>query len=166
MPALRGGAACFAHSEKTRAQRSAARARGGAANRRAPAPAPARGQLAPEVAAFEIGPIRRKADIAKALVRLSQALAKGEIDRHRGRLVAESLRAAALAAGDETDLADHGGRPVGARPATDEELDFVIEHGEFPEGVEPVDTGELWVTGHPWIPPAIEPPAGGDPEAG
>lgn len=154
-PLKDGGGWCFIHSPKTRSQRSAARSKGGTANRR---PEPTAAPTAKTVSSFELGPLGRKDDIARALVRLAHAIARGEIDSRRGRLAVEALRAASLAAGDNTDLTKSGGRrPVGSRPTTDDELRYCIEHGEFPEGVVGLMESEVWVLGAPWVPPAPPP---------
>jgi len=120
---------------------------------------------APAAAGFEIGPIQRKGDVARTLVRLARAIAKGEVDPKTGRLVADALRAAS-AASDGMELAEADGAPLGARPATDAELDFVIKHGHLPDGVDEAGTQTFWVYGCEWTPPAIEPPGGDESEVG
>ena len=163
MAPLKGGEGwCFIHSPSTRSARSRARSKGGQANRRPALPDP---PAAATSGGFEIGQIQKRSDVAKALLRLAHAIARGEVDVRRGRLVADALRAASAAASDGTELAEtNDGAPLGAREATDAELAYVIEHGQLPEGVEAAGLQTFWVYGSEWRPPAIEQPAGDDSE--
>ena len=156
MPALKGQPFCFAHHPETRAARSAARTKGGA-NRARPTSAapPARSREQPAPEAFDLGELRRHADIAPALLRLAQAIARGAVDPRRGRLLTESLRAAAAAFIDSPDIAADGA-PLGARAPNDDELQYLIEHGELPDGVQRFGAAQMWVTGREWVAPASD----------
>ncbi len=155
MPALTGQPVCFIHSERTRAQRSAARSKGGAANRRPEAPwrtTPA----ASGSAAFNIGTIEHRNDIPNAILRVTRAVAGGELDTKRGRLLLEYLRMAAAAFETFSEVTeDEDGRRPGARAMTDAELRYILEHdGMLPPGLHAVHT-EFWVTGAEWQPPPL-----------
>src|SRR5215831_5506119 len=153
MPALRGGSKCFAHDEERATARAEARQRAAAATnaRRPPRPATA----APESATpltieeFELGKLDRHAEVAPALLRLAKAIAAGEIDPRRGRLLTESLRAAEAAFLNAPDVSPTG-VPLGAREATAAELRHMIEHrGKLPPGVEFFeDPGTIYVYDH------------------
>jgi hypothetical protein len=144
------------HDPALAAESTAARARGGANRRRAtpappPPPPPSVQPLAPP---FDLGRLDDQGDIARACLRVARALAAGQLDVRVGRVMVEFLRAstaAFVAAGDDaidTEL------PHGAREATAEEMQYVIDHdGKFPPGVTAAEpTRPFAVYGEIWTP--------------
>ena len=151
MPRLRGRSHCWAHDEAASTARARARQRGGEARR------PTAPPTVPEVpppAPFDLPRIEKRGDLADALLRVVQALAAGELDRARGRLLVEALRAAHLA-WDTTMTSREGDTPKGARQATAAELVYIREHhGKMPPGVvpHPAMVDSFWVVGDTWSP--------------
>lgn len=135
MPALKGEARCWAHSQAHAQARHEARRRGGVLRRRAPLQAPVAALGAPPVMpAFELPKVERKGDIADRLLRVVQAVASGELDARRGRLLVEGLRSAREAWESSTASTDE--LPAGARELTEREARFMVEHrGQLPPDV-------------------------------
>jgi hypothetical protein len=141
MAPLKGEETCFAHSPKTRAERSAARARGGAANRR-PSSAPAATAPMPTWPAFELGVIDRRGDIGAALLNVARAAARGALDTKTARVVTEALRSAevSFAAGAREGGTGSGqDAPPGFREATPAEMEHLVKFGRLPNGVQALD---------------------------
>jgi hypothetical protein len=131
---------CWNHSPSARAQRAAARARGGHAKARAiaerkaraPAPSRPRSEPTPSGAPFDVGELRDVSEIAAASRALARAVADGSMPVGRGRLLAEILGRAHAAVLDATGgmLAHEG------REATDQELEYIrLNRGHAPPGV-------------------------------
>jgi hypothetical protein len=149
---------CFNHSPTTAQRRAAARRQGGRAKaaaiaeRKARAPAPPRSSAAPLTmgAAFELGRIDDIASIAAAAQRVARAIASGEMNIQRGRLLCEILREAREATEESTGGISQGD----GRPLTDEELAYVRANGgKLPPGVKTVFCGEWRVDGDPYTGP-------------
>ena len=160
MAALKGKYVCFIHDPTSSGARSVARAKGGAAKAMATKRPPSRPTPAASAsAAFNIGTIEHRNDIPNAILRVTRAIARGELDVKRGRLLIESLRMAAAAFETFSEVPDDkDGRPPGAREATDLELRYILEHdGLLPPGLESVHT-QFWVRGAEWQPPALAEP--------
>lgn len=144
MAAMRDRQFCFAHDPDKAEARAAARRRGGEAHRRPSAPTPLPEVPGPEQ--FALGEVESLGDVGAALVTVARALASGQLDSRRGRILTEALRAAGYALESAGPARDPSGAPAGARPATDDEIRYINEHnGELPPGLELHPTTRLLV---------------------
>jgi hypothetical protein len=159
MAALKGGRFCFIHDPALGDARSTARAKGGTNRRPSQAPLPASQipfPVPPSVPPFELGAITRREDIAAALMRAARAVAAGELDTKRARIITEALRASelAFAAGGREDAATGKKAPPGAREATIVEMEHLVRTGQLPDGLFSAVDEPFWVRGAEWVPPA------------
>jgi hypothetical protein len=128
VPAADGAFYCFVHNPANERARKAAAARGGSKRGRAIPPP----QLPPSAARFDLGRLEDAGDVAPALLRVSRAIAGGQIDGKMGRLLTESLRVSARAFEASPPRA---GSRRGWDTLTDEEIEYiVINKGKLPPG--------------------------------
>jgi hypothetical protein len=159
---------CFNHNPDAARRRREARRQGGVAKAeriralRAPAVAP---DAPPPARPFELGPTDTASQLAAETQRVATALASGQLDPPRARLLLEVLRA--LHGQLEARLGFGGDPPdIGREPTTDECEYMVKNDGRTPPGVTVVRTG-LRVSGPPWVrPPAPPEPATEDGSGG
>lgn len=128
VPATDGASYCFVHSPENERARKAAAARGGSKRRRAIPPQ----QLPASAARFDLGRLEDPSDVAPALLRVSRAIAHGQIDGKMGRLLTESLRVSARAF---EAVPPRAGIRRGWDSLSDEEVDFIVANkGKLPPG--------------------------------
>jgi hypothetical protein len=137
MPALKKRPTCWAHTPELAKARSEARRRGGGANKKPPLTTPAAPVASAVVLPFELGRVETRFDVGPALLRIARAIAAGEVDARRGRLLVEAMRAAAAAFHDAAPWdAPTTGETTGWDALTDEQHRYIIEHeGRLPPGV-------------------------------
>jgi hypothetical protein len=153
---MRSSEYCFSHDPASARRRAAARRAGGKAKAEA-----ARAAREPEAEAtasvaalvpFDLGALRTLAEIVAATEKVAHAVAAGELDTRRARLLRELLSEAYQRRADSQDgVADD------AREPTDDELTFIVSRGGPPPGVEVV-TRPMRVRGPVWSPDVVDHP--------